>query len=546
MSTTAADASGRPDVRTLGQLIRAKAQLAPRSPAVLYGGAEITYSELMDRTTAAAKGLLAAGVSPGDRVGILLGNEPDWLGICLGAVSVGAVAVPINTWFRSRELDWTVRHSGLRVLVAAPRFLKNDYVQIFRQLMPEAFQRELTTLGCPRYPLLTTLAFTGDGGGGPRWDDIVTQGTGIPDEQLHNAMAATMPDQTALILYTSGSTSEPKGVQLHHGSLIENGFDIGARRLIGPEDRVWLGGPLFYGLGACNALPATLTHGAALVLQDHFDAGRAIDTIHATRATVYYGAGAGNMTQAILEHPGFSRHKVKTLEKGNAGMIAEYKRMTIVDMGIRYATGSYGMTETYGNVTGNLPDDPIDVKLHTTGGPLPGFELKIVDPETREPLRAGDDGLLLVKGHTTPGYFGGHPESAHLFDSEGFLDTGDLGHLDEAGRFVFRARLKEVIKSGGINVSPLEVEQLLAQHPDIRNAYVVGIPHRTRGEIAVAFVETRKSLTEDQVKNYAREQVSSFKVPHLVFFRADEDLPRLASGKVAKHRLVEQAIAESS
>lgn len=544
MSTTTPDVLGRPASRTLGALVEEIATAEPTRTAILYHGDQLSYAELWDGITAAAKGLLAVGVRRGDRVGALLGNEPDWLTVCLGAVTIGAVAVPLNTWYRRSELAWTVRHCGLRVLVSTQRFLKTDYGQIFRELIPESTRREPGELDCADFPQLTTLAFTGSGAPGLSWDEILKGGTGVTDAELHAAAEATSPADVALLLYTSGSTSEPKGVQLRHGPLIENGFDIGERRWIGPDDRVWLGGPLFYGLGACNALPATLTHRAALVLQDYFEAGRAIETISGTRATVYYGAGAGNMSQAILEHPSFSRKKVATLEKGNAGMVAEYKRMTIVEMGIRHATGAYGMTETYGNSTGHEPDDPLEVKLHTNGAPLPGFELRIVDPQTRRPLGRSEEGLLLVRGHVTPGYFGGHPENETLFDSEGYLNTGDLGHLDDGGRFVFKARLKEVIKSGGINVSPLEIEHLLRSHPNVRNAYVVGVPHPTRGEIAVAFVEVRGSLDEDDVKAFARERVASFKVPHHVLFRTDDQLPRLASGKVAKHRLITEAVSE--
>lgn len=540
MSVT--EPSQRPASRTLGGLLEEFAHNAPDRPAVLYQGAKITYSEFWSATVAAAKGLLAAGVRRGDRVGVLLGNQPEWLSMCFGAASIGAVFVPLNTWYKKQELEWTIRHSGLRALVVTPQFLKSDYVATFRELIPEIRHDELSELDCKRFPLLDTFAFTGAEADGPRWDDVLAQGASVPDQRFRQAAEAVSADDLAFILYTSGSTSEPKGVQLRHAGIIENGFDIGARRLITAEDRVWLGGPLFYGLGACNAMPATFTHGAALVLQDYFEAGRAIETIHTTRATVFYGPGAGNITQAILEHPSFSRSKVATLEKGNAGMIAEYKRRTIVDMGIRFATGSYGMTETYGNATGNMPDDPLEVKLHTNGTALPGFELKIVDPESRRPLGAGEQGLLLLRGHVTPGYFGNHQEQVQLFDVDGFLNTGDLGHLDSAGRFVFHSRLKEVIKSGGINVSPLEIEQLLAQHPSIRNAYVVGVPHPTRGEVAVAFVESRGALSEDEVKEFARERMSSFKVPHHVLFRSDGQLPRLASGKVSKHRLVEEAM----
>ena len=189
-----------------------------------------------------------------------------------------------------------------------------------------------------------------------------------------------------------------------------------------------------------------------------------------------------------------------------------------------------------------MADDPLDAKLHTNGTPLPGIELAIVDPLSKWPLAAGEIGLILLRGHTTLGYFKNPGETQNALQPDGFFNTGDLGHLDEAGRLIFHARLKEVIKSGGINVSPLEVEQLLVQHPNIRDAYVVGVPDRTRGEVVVAFIDADRRLSEQEVRDFIRERSASFKVPQHVFFYSEGQFPRLASGKVAKYRLIEDAI----
>jgi fatty-acyl-CoA synthase len=279
-----------------------------------------------------------------------------------------------------------------------------------------------------------------------------------------------------------------------------------------------------------------------MVLQDHFEAGSAIDVIRRTGATVYYGTG--NMTRAMLDHPDYAQAKIGSLQKGNAGTVAEYKRLTLIEMGIRGAVPAYGLTESYGNATVGWPDDPLEAKLETSGTPLPGLEMRIVDPQTGRDLPQGEVGLVLLRGHTTPGYFANPEETAKALRPDGFFDTGDLGRLDGDGRFIFHSRLKEVIKSGGINVSPVEVEQLIASHPDIRDAYVVGVADPVRGELVVAFVDAVARLGESEVQAYVKERAASFKVPHHVLFRSEGQLPRLASGKIAKHRLQEEARRE--
>jgi fatty-acyl-CoA synthase len=218
--------------------------------------------------------------------------------------------------------------------------------------------------------------------------------------------------------------------------------------------------------------------------------------------------------------------------------------MTLVEMGVKLACPAYGLTESYGNATVGMADDPLEVKLQTSGRPLPGVELLIVDPATSAPLAQGQVGLVLLRGFTTPGYHGSAEETRKALRPDGFFDTGDLGSLDREGRFVFHARLKEVIKSGGINVSPMEVEQLLVQHPHVRDAHVVGVAHPVRGELIVAFVDADCVLPERELRDFVKELAASFKAPHHVLFRTEAQLPRLASGKVAKHRLVEEARQE--
>jgi fatty-acyl-CoA synthase len=519
-----------PEARTLDVLLHDVATVAPRRPAVHYRGETISYGELWREVAAAAHGLRAAGVRPGDRVAVLFPNCPEWLVATFGALTAGAVVVPLNTWYKERELEWTLRHCGVSTLLTVDRFLRSDYAEMLPRL--------LATL-----PELRTLVVAGaDVAGSIRWPDLLaTTGTRFsssPDA----AAGATRPRDRAFILYTSGSTAEPKGVVLLHGHLVESGYEIGARRLVTSDDVIWLGSPLFYGLGAANALPVALAHGASLVLDDTFDAGRAVAAMARHGATVYYGTG--NMTQAILEHPSFDARKLASVTKGTAGLSAEYKRLAIVGLGLSLATPGYGLTESYGHALVGRPDDPLEIKLHTDGEPLPGVELRIVDPETDLPVPRGQTGRVLLRGRIAPAYHADPGEASAAFRVDGLFDTQDVGRLDDGGRFVFMGRLKDVIKSGGVNVSPIEVEQVLAEHPQVRDAHVVGVTDPALGELIVAFVDTRVPVGEDEIREFVRERAASFKVPTRVLVRAESQIPRLASGKVARQLLVEQARLE--
>jgi fatty-acyl-CoA synthase len=533
--------TARPKSNTIPALLDEIVAQRPNHPAVLYHGNCLTYLQLRSLAMSVAKSLMALGVKRGDRVGAMLGNQPEWLMMSLGASYVGAIFVPFNTWYKRTEIEWTIRHCGLSVLVSLSQFLKQDFSATIRNIIPQLAMSEPGQLRSDAFPSLKAVVFLGERVPGAfTWQGFLAAGSSESEKAVATRQAAVEPGDAAYILYTSGSTAEPKGVLLGHGGVVGNGYDMGQRRFVDGGDRVWIGTPLFYGLGATNALPVALTHGATIVLQDWFTAGSAIETIARTGSTVYYGTG--NMTRAILDHPDYSLKKTGSLKKGNAGTMTEYKRMTLVEMQISLASPAYGLTESYGNATVGMADDPLDAKLHTNGTPLPGIELAIVDPVSKRPLAAGEIGLILLRGHTTLGYFKNPGETQKALQPDGFFNTGDLGYLDEAGRLIFHARLKEVIKTGGINVSPLEVEQLLVQHPNIRDAYVVGVPDRTRGEVVVAFIDADRRLSEQEVRDFIRERSASFKVPQHVFFYSEGQFPRLASGKVAKYRLIEDAI----
>ena len=353
-------------------------------------------------------------------------------------------------------------------------------------------------------------------------------------------------DDICYILYTSGSTATPKGVMLAHGKVIANGFDIGERMHLTAADRVWLAVPLFWSFGSANALPAIMSHGGCLVLQEIFEPGEAVALIERERCTVYYGMA--NMARAMREHPAHPGRRLGAMRTGLTIGPPEDIAMTIAALGADALCNVYGSTETYGNCAVTDASDPLPLRLGSQGRPLPGMTIRALDLKTQRPLPPGAIGEFAVGGYITPGYYRAPELNETAFDADGFFLTGDLGSVGTDGRIRFHGRIKEMIKTGGINVAPLEVEEVLLQHPDIVQAHVVGLPDLAKGEIVAAAVELRGGAAIDHpaVLAFCRERLANYKVPTRLVFRTAEELPRTPTGKIHKPSLVRELAATSA
>jgi len=532
----------RPRSQTLGALIDEMAAVGPAAEAVVFRGERTTYAELRDRADALARAFLALGVRKDDRVAVLLPNRPEWLIAAIASAKIGAVTVAISTFSTPRELAWTLEHARPRVIVTMPAFRGHDYLSAVYGVCPELTRAEPGAARCARLPELRAVVSIDDRrhDGVYAWSDLLARATDVRGSALAAAQAAVTAADLCLILYTSGSTATPKGVMLAHGGVIANGFDIGERQHLTAADRVWLAVPLFWSFGSANALPAILTHGGALVLQESFEPGEALALLDGERCSVYYGMA--NMARAILEHPDRPRRRLAAMRTGLTIGLPEDLAMTMEAVNARQLCNVYGATETYGNCAVTDADDPLERRLATQGRPLPGMAIRAVDPESGRTLAANEIGELRVKGWVTPGYYRDPEQTRAAFDAEGFFITGDLGALDADGRVRFRGRLKEMIKTGGINVAPLEVEGVLLSHPAVKQAYVVGIADRGKGEIAAAAIELHEgaSASVEALTAYCRERLAGYKVPVHIVFRKAEEFPRTATGKVQKPRLREE------
>jgi fatty-acyl-CoA synthase len=530
-----------PRSRTLGALLDEIAATRPQAEAVAFRGERLTYAALRAQVDALAGALLALGVGRGERVAVLLPNRPEWLVTAFAAAKLGAVTVAVSTFSTPREIAWTLEHAQPRVLVTTESFRGRDYLGAVHDLCPELARSAPGALHSERLPALRAVITidTRHHDGVARWADVLARGSGTGTAGVAAAAAAVSPQDVCFVLYTSGSTATPKGVMLAHGGVIANGFDIGERQHLTAADRLWLAVPLFWSFGSANALPAILTHGGTIVLQESFEPGEALALLDGERCSVYYGMA--NMARALLEHPDRPRRALAAMRTGLTIGLPEDVQMTIEAVNARELCNVYGATETYGNCAVTDAHDPLEVRLTTQGRPLPGMQVRVVDPATGRPLPAGEVGEFRVRGHLTPGYYRDPEQTRAAFDADGSFVTGDLGLVGEDGRLRFRGRLKELIKTGGANVAPLEVEAILLTHPAVKQAYVVGVTDRERGEVGVAAVELNQGAvaTAEALTAFCRERLASYKVPARIVFRTAEEFPRTATGKVQKPRLRE-------
>jgi fatty-acyl-CoA synthase len=525
----------KPDSRTLGALLRELAEGSPGHDGVVTVDGRTSWAELLAGTERVAAALQRDGVGPGDRVAVLLDNRVEWLQVAFACASLGAITSPFNTWVKTHDLSYLLSHARPTVLITLDRLARQDFLSYLRPLLPDLDTGVAGEWKVDGLPELRSVVVLGDAvpAGAHAWADW------LGDEPAPPLADAAAPSDIALVLYTSGSTANPKAVPLIHEHLIANGYAIGARQGLLAVDRVFLASPLAWAFGSANAMMAALTHGAALVLQAAFEPAGALELLQRERCTSIYTLPV--MTRALIAEPGFDRSALPFLRRGlTIGPPAEL-RLVREALGVDQIANIYGSTETYGNCCVTPYGAPAERRDVSQGPPLDGVEVRIVDLERRTPLPPGEVGEILVRGRITPGYLDADRVPRPVVDTDGFFATGDLGSLDAAGWLTFAARDSEMIKTAGINVSPAEVESFLATHPGIAEVAVVGAEMDVRGQVVVAFVVLAPdaTVTPDQIRSWCKESIASYKVPHTVI--AVDALPTTATGKLSRRDLARLA-----
>ncbi|MBM3489890.1 MAG: AMP-binding protein [Alphaproteobacteria bacterium] len=518
----------KPKSRTTPALLDELAALFPEHEAVVDGARRWSYGRLRQEARDLAKGMQRLGVGRGGRVAILMGNNAEWISSYFAIMSLGASAVALNTWLTPRELAYQLRHAQVSLLVLEPRFRERDFLADLATMradgegLPDLRQVILVAAQAPAGML--------------SYGEVLTMGRSGSDASWLAAKSATQPSDVACILYTSGSTAAPKGVPLLHGGLIDNMWEIGQRMHLTPADRLWGAVSMFWSFGCVNALFTLMTHAGTLVLQHSFEPGEALRLIETERCTVFYGTP--NVGLLLAQHPERAGRDLSSLRTGaTIGTPEQIQRL--VDLGIDEICNVYGLTEAYGNSAVSDAKAPLSQRLEASGEPLSGVELRILDIATGAALPRGELGQIALRGRLMPGYLDDAKQTAASMTADGFLLTGDLGVLDEHGWIRFRGRLKELIKSGGINVSPAEIEEVLLTHPAVEAAYVTGTPDPRLDEMVSAVIVARagRSVTANALGEHCRHALAAYKVPRRYVFVSAGDLPLTSTGKLQRNRL---------
>ncbi|HEX9967008.1 MAG TPA: long-chain fatty acid--CoA ligase [Solirubrobacterales bacterium] len=498
----------------LASLLTESASRSPRAAAIRLGEFELSYGQLDDASARLATVLRERGVEPGDRVGVMLPNVPQFPVAYYGALRAGATVVPMNVLLKRREIAFYIEDSGAKLLLAWHGFAEEarggaeDAAAELVEVEPESFAELFA--GAEPTPGLAEVA----------------------------------DDDTAVILYTSGTTGKPKGAELTHANLLTNA-DVCMRTTseIQAGDVVFGGLPLFHSFGQTVAMNASLKVGACLTLVPKFDPGEALETIERDRVTHFYGVPT--MFGALLHHPErerFDTASVRTCITGGASMPVEVLRGFEEAFGCIVLEG-YGLSETSPVASSNHPGR--ERKPGSIGTPIEGVEMRVVDEDDNE-VAQGEVGEIVIRGHNVMKGYWQRPDATEEAMRGGWFHTGDMARTDEEGYFFIVDRKKDLIIRGGYNVYPREVEEVLYEHPKIREAAVVGVPHEEWGEEigAAVVLHEGEELSAEEVSAYVKERIAAYKYPRVVWFL--DDLPKGPTGKILKREIEVPAATGSS
>jgi fatty-acyl-CoA synthase len=536
---------------TLPAMLDAVAARFGEREALVFRERRLRYRDVQREVERLARGLLALGLRPGDKVALWLPNRPEWLVVQHACAQIGAVLVALNPRYRVHELDYILRQSDTTTLVLTDHAGPVDFLEILAGVLPglpTADPDDLRFAGMPELRRIVCLA-EDVYGGTLRYRDVLEAGD---DPALAPALAERRgqvgPDDVLTLLYTSGTTSFPKGAMISHRNCLPHGWASGERLGLTAEDRVLHTLP-FSGTWGGLVIPLmTLTHGAALVLEEAFDPLETLHLIQAERITVWNAVDA--MLVAVLDHPDLDRYARSTLRTGGVAMTGGGRHglfdEVLSRLGMPGAVQPYGMTEVNALALCPSPDDPVELRRQAGVWPAAGLEVRVVDPASGADRPPGEPGELWLRGPlVTRGYYRKPEETAAAFDPAGWFRTGDLAVQDTAGHTVFLGRLKETLRIGHFMVAPAEIEAFLMREPAIAQAFVVGVPDPRLGEVAVAYVIARvgQRVDPEALQAACRGQLASFKVPRRIW--VVDDVPRTPGphgDKVQKAKLREQAL----
>ena len=521
---------------TIGANLRRIAAAHPRAEVLVDAptGRRWTYASFDAETDTLARRLMASGLRARDRVGIWAPNCAEWVLLQYATAKAGVILVNINPAYRSHELSFALRQSGVRVLVSAERFKTSDYRAMIGEVGPDL-------------PELEDVIYLGT----PQWDALLLDGRSGADaagsDPLAEREASLSFDDPINIQYTSGTTGFPKGATLSHHNILNNAFFIGEGCRYTPADRVCIPVPFYHCFGMVLGNLACTTHGSAIVIPaPGFDPAQTLRTVQNERCTSLYGVPT--MFIAELGLPDFGSYDLSTLRTGimaGSPCPVEVMKRVVSEMHMTEVTICYGMTETSPVSTQTTADDNMDRRVSTVGRVHPHVEVKIIDPESGRVLARNTPGELCTRGYSVMlGYWNEPAKTAEAIDAARWMHTGDLAVMDEAGYLNIVGRIKDMVIRGGENIYPREVEEFLYAHPAIEDVQVIGVPDLKYGEELCAWIRLRpgQELSPEQVRDYCRGKIAHYKIPR--YIRFSNDFPMTVTGKVQKFKMRETSISE--
>jgi fatty-acyl-CoA synthase len=519
-------------------------------------GFRLTYRQFAEEVDRAACGLLGLEIRKGDHVAVWATNVPEWVILQFAAARIGAVLVTINPAYRAHELEYVLRQSDAAALVLVDRFKSSDYFAMLAQVCPEIADTANSHgpihskgLCSNEFPKLRwAVAIKGEKPcGAIYWSEMLDHGKSVPRSELTKAAAALKPDDPINIQYTSGTTGFPKAATLSHRNLLLNVFYSGACQALSENDRICIPVPFYHCFGCVLGTLMAVVYGAAMVVpNESFDPTATLDAIEKERCTSLYGVPTMFIAQLHdASLPGRDLTSLRTGIMAGSPCPIETMRAVTTTMGCREVTIGYGQTEASPIITQTRVDDPIELRVETVGRPLPGVEVKVVDPADGKTLGDNQQGELCARGHVVMiGYYG-NPEATHdAIDADGWLHTGDLAVRLPNGYYKITGRIKDMVIRGGENIYPREIEEFLFTHPAVEQAAVVGVPDQKYGEELCAWIKLKPGAktTDEEIRQFCRRELAHFKTPRYVKFV--EAFPQTVTGKIQKFKIREQMSAE--
>jgi fatty-acyl-CoA synthase len=535
--------------RTIGEALALAAQSWPEAEALVsrHQNVRLSWSGLLAAADAFAAGLLALGLRRGDRVGVWAPNCAEWTIAQFATARAGMIQVNINPAYRTSELEYTLRQAGVKALICATSFKTSDYIAMVETLLPEV-EGSSNRLMSDRLPLLThVIKIGGDRRAG--WldfDEVAALRTHASEQELAATAADLQPNDPINIQFTSGTTGSPKGATLSHNNVLNNAYFCGLAMGLQQGDRLCIPVPLYHCFGMVMSNLACVVHGATMVYPSAgFEPLAVLEAIEGERCTALHGVPT--MFIAELAHPEFARFDLSSLRTGLMGgspCPVEVMRKVMTLMHMRDVGIAYGMTETSPVSFQTALDDPLERRVSTIGRVQPHLEVRIVDPTTGATVPSGEPGELCTRGYAVMLGYWNDPERTAEAVRDGWMHTGDLAQIDEAGYGRIVGRIKDMIIRGGENIYPREIEEFIYTHPAVEDVQVVGVPDAKFGEEVLACIKLRTgaSADADEIIGFCRGQVAHYKVPRYVRFV--EDFPMTVSGKVQKYLLREAMTAE--